>query len=98
LPADSVRLFGSVPGLHAVMAKSPNLLKGYKAIHEPFANSNFDKDEMTVIWQAVSVEHSCIPAHAGIAKEMGISDEISDTLRNETPLPNDRLEALRIYA
>jgi alkylhydroperoxidase family enzyme len=28
---------------------------------------------------------------------MGVSDDISEALRNETPLPSDRLEALRAF-
>jgi len=53
-----------------------------------------------VVWQSVNVEHAChycVPAHTWIAKDMGVSDEISDALRNETPLPNARLEALRTF-
>jgi alkylhydroperoxidase family enzyme len=52
------------------------------------------------VWQAVNVEHNChycVPAHTGIAKNMGVSDDISDALRNQTPLPNTRLEALRTF-
>ena len=68
--------------------------------HELFGNSSFDTDEITVVWQAVNVEHNChycVPAHTGIAKNMGVSDDISDALRNQTPLPNTRLEALRTF-
>ena len=53
-----------------------------------------------MVWQSVNVEHAChycVTAHTGIAKSMGVSDDISDALRNETPLPNARLEALRTF-
>ena len=63
-------------------------------------NSSFDKDELTVVWQTINVEHAChycVPAHTGIAKNMKVDDAISDALRNETPLPNARLEALRTF-
>ena len=79
---------------------SPGLLEAYKKVHELFVNSSFDKDELTVIWQTVNVEHAChycVPAHTGIAKNMGVSDAITDALRNETALPNARLEALRTF-
>ena len=46
---DSVKAFGSIPGLHATMAEAPGLLEGYKVLHELFANSSFDKDEITVV-------------------------------------------------
>ncbi len=100
LLADSKKAFGMIPGLHAVMAEAPGLLEAYKKVHELFANSSFDKDELTVVWQTVNVEqacHYCVPAHTGIAMSMGVSEEISEALRNETPLPNDRLEALRTF-
>lgn len=100
LLAQSKKTYGMIPGLHAVMAEAPGLLEGYRLVHELFVNSSFDKDEITVIWQSINVEHAChycVPAHTGIAKSMGVSDDISDALRNETPLPNARLEALRTF-
>jgi alkylhydroperoxidase family enzyme len=98
--ADSKKSFGMIPGLHAVMAEAPALLKAYKAVGELFTNTSFDKDELTVIWQTVNVEHRCyycVPGHTAISKSMGVSDDISNALRNETPLPNARLEALRTF-
>tara|TARA_R110001599_G_scaffold353815_1_gene598777 strand:+ start:19487 stop:20041 length:555 start_codon:yes stop_codon:yes gene_type:complete len=100
LLAKSKKAYGMIPGLHAVMAEAPELLEAYQAVHELFANSSFDKDELTVVWQTVNVEHAChycVPAHTGIAQSMGVSDDISLALRNETALPNARLEALRTF-
>lgn len=92
--------FGRLPGLHKVMAEAPGLLEGYQKLHELFVNSSFDKDELTVVWQTVNVEnacHYCVPAHTGIAKSMGVDDAITDALRDGTPLPDARLEALRDF-
>ena len=53
-----------------------------------------------MVWQSINVEHAChycVPAHTWIANDMGVSDDITDALRNETPLPNARLEALRTF-
>lgn len=100
LLAESRKTYGMMPGLHAVMAEAPGLLQAYKTAHELVENSSFDKDELTVAWQTVNVEHAChycVPAHTGIAMMMGVSSEITDALRNETPLPNARLEALRRF-
>ena len=55
---------------------------------------------LAVVWQTVNVEnacHYCVPAHTGIAKGMKVDDAITDALRNETPLPNAHLEALRSF-
>lgn len=96
----SVKAFGMIPGLHAVMAESPQVLEGYKKLHELVLASSFDNDETTVVWQSINVEHEChycVPAHTGIAKMMEVSDDIVNALRDETPLPNDKLEALRTF-
>lgn len=100
LLTDSIKTFGMIPGLHAVMAEAPGLLEAYKTVHDLFAGSSFDKDEVTVVWQSINVEHVChycVPAHTAISKSMGVSDDISNALRDETPLPNARLEALRTF-
>lgn len=98
--AESKKQNGMIPGLHATMAESPGLLAGYRYLHEQFVKSSFDKDELTVVWQSINVEHDChycVPAHTAIAKGMKVDDAITDALRNETPLPNARLEALRTF-
>lgn len=100
LLAESRKAYGMLPALYAVMAEAPGLLEAYTTVHELVVNSSFDNDEITVLWQSVNVEHAChycVPAHTGIAKSMGVSDEITNALRDETPLPNARLEALRTF-
>lgn len=97
----SQKAFGRLPGLHSVMAESPALLDGYKHLHRLFAEeTSFDKDEITVVWQTINVEHAChycVPAHTGIAKMMQVDDAITNALRDETPLPSAKLEALRTF-
>lgn len=97
---NSQKAFGMLPNLHAVMAEAPGLLEGYQVLHDLFLNSSFDADEKTVVWQTINVEHAChycVPAHTGIAKSMKVSDDITNALRDETPLPNAKLEALRDF-
>lgn len=97
---NSLKKNGRIPGLHAVMAGAPGLLAAYAVAHEQFMNSSFDADEKTVVWQTVNVEqecHYCVPAHTGIAKMMKVDDAITDALRDETPLPTPKLEALRVF-
>ena len=98
--AGAKKSMGIVPNLYAVMAEAPGLLKAYKELGDLFQASSFDKDELTVVWQAINVEHNChycVPAHTAIAGSMGVSQDITDALRNETPLPSDKLEALRTF-
>ena len=97
---NSQKAFGRLPGLHKVLAESPQAYEAYQTLHKLFTETDFDADEMTVVWQSINVEHAChycVPAHTGIAKMMKVSDEITEALRNETPLPTAKLEALRTF-
>ncbi len=94
---NSMKSFGMIPNLHAVMAEAPPLLEGYQALHNLAQQTSFNAEELTVVWQTINVEHAChycVPAHTGIAHSMKVNSEIIDALRNETPLPT-KLEALR---
>lgn len=97
---NSQKNMGRIPGLHGIMAESPQVLEGYQKLHQLVLDSSFDNDEKTVVWQTINVEnacHYCVPAHTAIAKMMKVSDDITNALRDETPLPSDKLEALRTF-
>jgi alkylhydroperoxidase family enzyme len=94
----SIEGFGMLPNLHAVMAESPALLDAYQQLHELAQNASFDKDELTVVWQTINVEHGChycVPAHTAIANMMGVDADITEALRNQSPLESTKLETLR---
>ena len=94
---NSVEAFGMLPNLHAVMAEAPTSLKSYQQLHENFLNTSFDAEEKTVVWQTINVEHNChycVPAHTGIAKSMGVDDQLIEALTNGTNMPNEKLQAL----
>lgn len=95
---ESLQRFGMIPNLHAVLAEAPGLLNAYKQLHNWFENSSLNADELTVVWQTINVEHEChycVPAHTAIAGMMKVDPAISEALRNETPLPTEKLEVLR---
>ena len=97
---NSVKDFGMIPNLHAVMAEAPGLLEGYQHLHALFLDTSFSAEEQTVVWQSINVEHGChycVPAHTAIAKQMDVDDAITDAVRDETELPTARLEALRDF-
>tara|TARA_R110002050_G_scaffold56512_3_gene127173 strand:- start:133563 stop:134126 length:564 start_codon:yes stop_codon:yes gene_type:complete len=94
----SLKTNGMIPGLHGVLAGAPGILEAYQTIHKLFLETSFDKDELTVVWQTINVEHAChycVPAHTAIANMMKVDHSITEALRNETPLENPKLEALR---
>lgn len=100
LLAKSQADFGMIPGLHAVMAEAPGLLEGYQKLHQLFLDTSFSKEEQTVVWQTINVEHAChycVPAHTAIANMMGVDAAVTEALRNQTPLPTGKLERLRAF-
>jgi len=106
-PADSkkilegaVKQMGVVPNLFGAMAESPNLLKAYTQLHELFAGTSFNAEELTVVWQTINVEHEChycVPAHTAIAHSMKVDAAITEALRNDTALPTAKLQALKDF-
>jgi alkylhydroperoxidase family enzyme len=90
--------FGMIPNLHAVMSESPALLEAYQTLHELAQKASFNNEELTVVWQTINVEHAChycVPAHTAIANMMNVNAEITEALRNQTPLKSTKLETLR---
>ncbi|MEP2781333.1 MAG: carboxymuconolactone decarboxylase family protein [Pseudoruegeria sp.] len=97
---NSQKAFGRLPGLHKVLAESPQAYEAYQLLHKLFTETDFDAEELTVVWLAINVEHEChycVPAHTGIAKMMKVSDELVEALRSESPLQSAKLEALRTF-
>jgi alkylhydroperoxidase family enzyme len=95
---EGFKAFGMIPNLHGTLAESPELYKAYSTLHSLFMETSFDKDELTVVWQTINVEHEChycVPAHTMIANSMKVDPAITEALRNETPLASKKLEALR---
>jgi alkylhydroperoxidase family enzyme len=94
---DALDGFGMIPGFYAVMAEAPGLLEGYQKLHDLFAASSFDAEEMTVVWQTINVEHNCtycVPAHTGIAMMMEVDPALTEALRNQAPMPTAKLQVL----
>ncbi|MET4805261.1 carboxymuconolactone decarboxylase family protein [Limibacillus sp. MBR-115] len=106
-PAEAKRLleaseksFGRIPNLHAVMAESPEHLEAYQQLHGLFQKTSLSTAERNVVWLAINVEHECtycVPAHSAIAKMQGVDDETVKALRDNTPLADPKLEALRTF-
>ncbi|MCL1051479.1 carboxymuconolactone decarboxylase family protein [Shewanella abyssi] len=94
----AAKQMGAIPGLYAVMAESPNTLEAYMQLHQQFASSSFDAQELTVVWQTINVEHEChycVPAHTGIAHSMKVDPALTEALRNREPMPTPKLQALQ---
>jgi len=95
---NSVKLFGRIPNLHAVMASAPKVLEAYQTLHQLFNQTSLSAEEKTVVWQTVNQEHQChycVPAHTAIAHMMKVDPLITANIRGSQPLPDAKLEQLR---
>ncbi|MBB4265086.1 carboxymuconolactone decarboxylase family protein [Roseospira visakhapatnamensis] len=97
----SRKMFGRIPGLHATMAESPALLRGYQELFSLAAHTRFSTTERHVAWLALNYENGCtycMAAHTGLAKKDRVDDAIIQALRDGRPLADAKLEALRRLA
>ena len=96
----SQKTYGMIPNLHGVLAESPQALKAYQDLHELVLNTSLDDTETNVVWLTINVEHGChycVPAHTAIAHSMNVDPAIIEALREQKPLDDPRLEALRTF-
>ena len=94
----SIKGFGSIPNLHAVMATAPKVLEAYQVLHQLFMQSSLSAEEKTVVWQTINTEHQCnycVPAHSAIAHMMKINPSIIDALKKNQDLDNPKLQILK---
>ena len=76
----------------------PDVPKETAKEEEVAQETSFDAEELTVVWQAVNVEHGChycVPAHTGIAKSMKVRDDLIEELRNDDSLSDAKLNTLK---
>ncbi len=97
---DSKKSFGMVPNLHAVFAESPQALEAYKTLTKLFSQSSLTTTERHLVWLTINVEnkcHYCVPAHTMLAKNDKVDDAIIEAARNDQPVADAKLEALRQF-
>lgn len=93
--------FGFIPNLLATMADAPALLKGYLTLADIFEGTSFSPTERQIILLATSHANKCaycIAAHTIIAGMQKVPGDIVTALRDNTPINDTKLEALRIFA
>ena len=93
---------GFVPNMYAVMANSPGLLDTYVHGYGRFREgSGFTPAEQEVVLLAISRENGCtycVAAHSFLADKMsGVLAEVTDAIRDGTPIPDARLTALHDF-
>jgi len=98
LLANSEKAYGFIPNLLGVMAESPALIKVYMAIGKIFEESSFSPTERQIVILTASRFNECrycMAAHSVVAGMQSIPADIIDAIRNDEPIADNRLEALR---
>ncbi|OQW50977.1 carboxymuconolactone decarboxylase family protein [Candidatus Raskinella chloraquaticus] len=89
-----------VPTLHATLAESPATLQGYRDLFALVQQSSFAPAEQQVAYLAVNVMHGCeycTAGHTFLARQVGLAEDAIQALRNQKPIADARLEALRRF-
>jgi len=93
--------YGFVPNLLGTMAESPALLEGYMALANIFGKGQLSETERQIILMTnnrLNGCHYCMAAHTSISQMAGVNADVIEALRNDTPIADTKLEALRVFA
>ena len=93
--------YSFVPNLLGTMAEAPALLEGYIALAGIFDKTNLSETERQIILMTNNRLNGCVycmAAHTSISQMAGIKADVIEALRNNTPIADEKLEALRTFA
>ena len=100
LLASAEKAYGFIPNLLGVMAESPATLGAYLAIGQLFEKSSFSSTEQQIVILTTSRFNECdycMAAHTVIAGMQKVPADIVEAIRDDRPIDDPRLEALRIF-
>lgn len=100
LLASAEKAYGFIPNLLGVMAESPATLGAYLSIGQLFEKSSFSPTEQQIVILTTSRFNECdycMAAHSVIAGMQKVPTDIVDAIRDDRPIDDARLEALRIF-
>ncbi len=93
---------GMVPNMYAAMANLPPLLNAYRHGYDLFrSQAAFTSAEQEVLLLAISLENECqycVAAHSFVADRAGVPADVTDAIRDDRPVSDSRLQALRSFA
>ena len=92
--------YGFIPNLLGNMAHAPATAKGYLALGQLVGETSFDPTEQQVILLAVSRFNECeycVGAHSAISAMQKLPTDVIESIRNDDPIADGKLEALRLF-
>ncbi|MGA4849614.1 carboxymuconolactone decarboxylase family protein [Streptomyces sp. G5(2025)] len=94
------RAFGRLPDAVARLAESPELLNGFLELSAAFDRTTLEPVAREVVIMTVAVRndcHICVDLHTGKLRKLGAGPELVAALREQRPLDDERLEAVRRF-
>lgn len=92
--------YGMIPSMLGVLAENPAALEAYLSLSRIFDTAGFTPLERQVVLLTVSIEntcHFCVAAHSAASAAAGLDMTVIEAVRNNQPLPDPRLEGLRLF-
>ncbi len=92
--------YGFVPNLLATMIESPATTNAYLALGKLFGETSFSAAEQQLISLTASRANECeycVSAHSTVARQSALADDVIDAVREDGPVDDARLEALRQF-
>ena len=97
----ATKKYSFLPNLLGNMAHAPALLKGYATLAGIFGETSFSPTEQQILLMSNNVLNGCkycMAAHTTIAQGAGVPNDVIEALRNNTPIADPKLEALRQFS
>ena len=95
------KAFGFVPNLIGVLAESPAVAEAYLTLSQIFDKSSLNPVERQVAILAISRYNECdycMASHSVIASMQNVPAGVIQSIRNDQPIADPKLEALRTFA
>ena len=92
--------YGFVPNLLGTMIESPATTNAYLALGKLFSESSFSAGEQQIISLTASRINECeycVSAHSTVARSGALPGHVIDAIRDDQPIADERLEALRQF-
>lgn len=97
----SLKSYGFVPNLYATMAEAPTILEGYITLSTIFGKTDLSETERQIILMTNNRLNGCkycMAAHTTLSQMGGVAEDVIAALRNNTPIQDRKLEALRQFS
>lgn len=93
--------YGFLPNLLGKMAESPAMLKSYMTLNQIFGETDLNETERQIILMTNNLLNGCdycMAAHTSISQMAEVPEDVIEALRNNKPLADTKLEALRTFS